>query len=81
MDTIQASEVLNLPPEALPGVTDDCDLGPSQAWAALYELARTGHTALELEATSSRWEGRRRIIADREERYGERAMGFGEMAI
>jgi hypothetical protein len=69
MDTITAREVLALPSEALPGVhTDAAEDSAGDCWRALRLLAAgeiwEGRVmGSVLYATSSRWSGRRRIVA------------------
>jgi hypothetical protein len=68
--TIKASDVLALPHEALPGIHSDDDDTAADCWAAVHLMARGASTAEAglpdtLYATSSRWTGRRRIVANK----------------
>lgn len=62
---IKASEFLALPSEALPGaMLDDSEAGASEAWEQVRALARGEDIFFcAVYATSSRWSGRRLVVA------------------
>jgi hypothetical protein len=63
MSPIKASEVFAIPATAMVQAHADVDVSNPQVWSAIRELARTGHSALDIEVTCpSLWAGRRTVV-------------------